>query len=290
MLVLEVFIFDYIYINNGILKGRDNLITLENAKVALKGKWLSIKVVGKSNTKVKAKDLYVDSNVDMHNSVLNYYDSLIKENKNSSLAMLKGILSEKSVSAFYLKNDVLKLYLDKEPMFFNKKPEITVALYSPDIKDNKEELLKFSYSNYNDSRYQFLDEAIENQSVNFIINTKSDISAYDKKENNYVFNLSDIPQFLYNDKEKEFLISIIERILSKANETCYVNYGPVIATKNNGSYFVKDLIIELSDKIIKIDLIDDEEFETIMNLIYTHNNKIEDSYSKKMKERRFCNE
>ena len=266
------------------------MITLENAKVALKGKWLSIKVVGKNGTKVKAKDLYVDSDVNKHNSVLSYYDSLLKESNNSSLSMLKALLSEKNVNAFYLRNNLLKLYFNKEPMFFNKKPEVTIALYSPDIKDNKINLLDISFENYKYSRQQFLDDATEKENVKFIINTKSDISSYDNFDNNYIFNLSDINDFLYKDEEKEFLMDIIENILLKSDDTCYVNYDVITVTKNSMLYYIKNLTLELSDKIVEIDLVSDNEFEKIMDMVYTHNNKIGKNYVKKQKERRNYNE
>ena len=87
-------------------------------------------------------------------------------------------------------------------MFFNKKPEVTIALYSPDIKDNKINLLDISFENYKYSRQQFLDDATEKENVKFIINTKSDISSYDNFDNNYIFNLSDINDFFIQRRRK----------------------------------------------------------------------------------------
>lgn len=256
------------------------MMTLEDTKVTLMGNWLSLKVMGKNNTMVKAKKLYVDADQKKHEQILNYYDDLISKDNSKAFSMLKSILCEKNVAGIMVNGDVLKLFLNKEPVFFNKKPEVEVALYSPEIVDNKCELIDITYRNYDDSRRQFLDKSIKKESVNYIINTKSNISSYENYDNDYIFNLSDSNAYLFYNKEKEFLINLINEILFKSNDVCYVEYNTITPTKNSVTYYVKDVRLEIDNKIIKIDLLDDQEFEEIMNLIYIHNKKFQKNYLK----------
>lgn len=266
------------------------MMALEDTKVTLMGNWLSLKVMGKNNTMVKAKKLYVDADQKKHEQILNYYNDLIIKDNSKAFSMLKSILCEKNVAGIMLNGDILKLFLDKEPAFFNKKPEVEVALYSPEIIDNKYELIDISYKNYDDSRRQFLDKSIKKENVNYIINTKSNISSYENYDNDYIFNISDSNIYLFYNKEKEFLIDLIREILSKRNEVCYLNYGVVLPTKNNITYYVKDIVLEVEDIMIKIDLIDDAEYEEIMNLIVSHNKEIDKKYLKCKKRRSDNNE
>lgn len=266
------------------------MMALEDTKVTLMGNWLSIKVMGKNNTMVKAKKLYVDADQKKHEQILNYYNDLISKDNSKAFSMLKSILCEKNVTGIMVNGDILKLFLNKEPAFFNKKPEVEVALYSPEIIDNKDELIDVSYKNYDDSRRQFLDKSIKKENATYIINTKSNISSYENHENDYIFNISDSNISLFYNREKEFLIDLIREILSKRNEVCYLNYGVVLLTKNNITYYVKDIVLEVKDIMIKIDLIDDAEYEEIMNIIDIHNNEIDKKYSKCKKRRSDNNE
>lgn len=266
------------------------MMTLEDTKVTLMGNWLSLKVMGKNNTMVKAKKLYVDADQKKHEQILNYYNDLIIKDNSKAFSMLKSILCEKNVTGIMVNGDILKLFFNKEPAFFNKKPEVEVALYSPEIIDNKDELIDISYKNYDDSRRQFLDKSIKKENVNYIINTKSNISSYENYDNDYIFNISDSNIYLFYNREKEFLIDLIREILSKRNEVCYLNYGVVLPTKNNVTYYVKDIVLEVEDIMIKIDLIDDAEYEEIMNLIVSHNKEIDKKYLKCKKRRSDNNE
>lgn len=254
------------------------MITCENASVVLKGNWLSIKIIGKDDTMVKAKKLYIDANSCNHKQILSYYDELVKIGSNKPYALLKCILCEKNVTGIMIKNDVLKLILDKEPIFFDKKPEVTVALYSPLIKPKKEELINEAYKNYADSRAQFLDEFAKVKDTNYFIDTKSAISSYEKENNNFYINIRGSNSSPLYYQEKEFLFSIIEELLLNCNDVCYVNYAVVTATKNSVAYYVKDVVIEADDKKIMINLIDDDEFEMLMSIIDNHNKKIQDTY------------
>lgn len=256
------------------------MMALEDTKVTLMGNWLSIKVMGKNNTMVKAKKLYVDADQKKHEQILNYYNDLISKDNSKAFSMLKSILCEKNVTGIMVNGDILKLFLNKEPAFFNKKPEVEVALYSPEIIDNKDELIDVSYKNYDDSRRQFLDKSIGKENATYIINTKSNISSYENYDNDYIFNISDSNISLFYNREKEFLISAIEYVLSNCNGICYVEYNTVTATKNSVIYYVKDVRLEIDDKIIKIDLLDDQEFENLMNIIYSHNKKVHKNYLK----------
>ena len=47
-------------------------------------------------------------------------------------------------------------------------------------------------------------------------------------------------------------MDIIENILLKSDDTCYVNYDVITVTKNSMLYYIKNLTLELSDKIVKI--------------------------------------
>ena len=86
------------------------------------------------------------------------------------------------------------------------------------------------------------------------------------------------------------MIDLIREILSKRNEVCYLNYGVVLPTKNNVTYYVKDIVLEVEDIMIKINLIDDAEYEEIMNLIVSHNKEIDKKYLKCKKRRSDNNE
>lgn len=258
------------------------LITLENESTALMGKWISLKVLGKKDTRVKARKLYVDGDVNKHEQIINYYNYLIKNGVNSKIALLKSILCEKNVTGIVTNDSELKLLFESESIFFNKKPSIGIALYSPDIKEYKEELIDVSYKNYSDSRYQFLYNNLEKNNKEFVFNTKSGISSYDKDEKACTFNLVDYNCSKFYLKEQEFLIFSIEEILNKYNEICYLDYGVMASPSNNINYYVKDLVLEVFDIKIKIDLLDDIEFDNIMDKIYEHNKKVE----KRLKEKR----
>lgn len=251
------------------------LITLENESTALMGKWISLKVLGKKDTRVKARKLYIDSDVNKHEQIINYYNNLIENGVNPKIALLKSILCEKNVTGIVNNDNELKLLFESESIFFNKKPAIGIALYSPDIKEYKEELIDVSYKNYSDSRYQFLYKNIEKDNNEYKFNTKSGISSYDKNEKSCTFNLVDYNSSKFYLKEQEFLIFSIEEILNKYNEMCYLDYGVITSPNNNVNYYVKDLVLEVLDIKIKIDLLDDTEFDNIMDKVYEHNKRVE---------------
>ena len=73
------------------------MMALEDTKVTLMGNWLSIKVIGKNDTVVKAKKLYVDADQKKHEQILNYYNDLIIKDNSKAFSMLKSILCEKNV-------------------------------------------------------------------------------------------------------------------------------------------------------------------------------------------------
>ena len=106
-----------------------------------------------------------------------------------------------------------------------------------------------------------------------------------KNGNSYVFKLNDSNSSKYYDYERKFLTNSIEYLLNQYNETCYVNYSAVIVPNTGVNYYVRNLEIEIGDAKIKIDLLDDNEFNDIMNKIYVCNNKINEKIKRKKEKR-----
>lgn len=261
------------------------MFTLEDEKAALLGNFDFLKILGNKNTHVKVRKLYIDSDLKKHNQIIDYYNDLIGTGTYPAYALLQSILCQKNVCAIKLNNDVLKISLKNDEYQLDKNQTISVLLTSPNIKENKDAIMDITYRNYDDSRYQFLYESSNNDNAYYLFNTKSLVSSYEKNADSYVFKLNDSNSSKYYDYERKFLTNSIEYLLNQYNETCYVNYSAVIVPNTGVNYYVRNLEIEIGDAKIKIDLLDDNEFNDIMNKIYVCNNKINEKIKRKKEKR-----
>lgn len=258
------------------------MMTCENPRIILKGKWKLVRIIGKNNTIVRVKDLRVDMTQKKHEQVLNYYDDLLARKNNKSFSIIRSIICEENITGINYQGDILTLSLENEPVFFGEKPKVKIFLNTPDIKDKKEEVLEASIENYGDSRGQFLDKSLENKKATYLINTKSKDMFYTRNNNDYVFNLSDHSKSSFYNFESCFLTEAIDLILSSCGDVAYINNYDIFSIRNDiDSYYVKNFRIEVGEKVIVIDILFPEEYENIMNLVNKHNKTVEEIHIKK---------
>lgn len=250
----------------------------ENPKVILKSKWTLVRVIGVNKTEIRAKNLQLDIKGSNFKQVLEYYDNLISNGNTNVFAFLRTLICEKNITGMSKNGNFMTILFEHEPMFFNKIPKVKILLNTPELLNKKEELVDAVIQNYSDSRLQFLDYSLNDENANYIINARSKNTLYEKKNNNYIFNLISSNEELPNLDEEAFLCNMIDEILRNSNDVSNYNYSVTNFKGHYDSYYVRNVVIKLGNKKILIDIINSQTFYYIVNSIEMHNKKINEKY------------
>lgn len=243
-------------------------------KVILKGNWQAIRIIGKNKTSIRTKNLFVEPNNFSSKEKIKYYESLIDNGYTSCYALVKTILITKNITKIEKSENCIVISFDKDSKLIDKSPKLVIYLNTPELRDYIHEIMNLIIKNYNDSRYQFLDDTLSRTNL-YDINILSVVSSYEENDGISTFNLSNP----INENDLSFLYDILHEILHNSDETFDYDYNDVI--NFDDIYYVKDVIITSKDKRIYIELMDQETLENVVTKIHDHNKTINNIKVKK---------